>query len=347
MTNFSIDTHPHTALALHVREVIEKALAEAYGVPISLEDLPHAALGDEFLESLSAHLAAQIHHAAEQPHAGNGLSDTEPHPRNRLNDLSGAEWLWFTKSVLRTTYPSILGHHLRKRQGGNKPPQLMEELITFFTKHGQQVLDPFGGAGGTALGAYLAGRDSISIEINPVSIEIYHAVCREEMIVPHPFIQGDCRQVLRSFAPDSIDFIATDPPYSPELKKTMSTAGASLRYGRTNRRSGYISYSDDSRDLSKCTTFDAFFEALDEVGHELLRVLRPRRYMVMILRDAYQDGEYIQTSALVAQRFSAMGWTFKGQKIWYNTGSRIRPYGYPSAFVPNIVHQNILIFRKE
>ena len=51
------------------------------------------------------------------------------------------------------SYPSILGHDLRKRQGGNKPPQLMQELIEFFSKPADVVLDPFAGVGGTALGA--------------------------------------------------------------------------------------------------------------------------------------------------------------------------------------------------
>ena len=49
-----------------------------------------------------------------------------------------------------------------------------------------------------------------------------------------------------------------------------------------------------------------------------------------------------------ATKSAAFDWKrFKGEKIWYSTGARIRPYGYPSAYVPNIVHQNILIFRKE
>ena len=33
-----------------------------------------------------------------------------PHPANDLNELSGEEWLYFTKSVWTTAYPSELGH---------------------------------------------------------------------------------------------------------------------------------------------------------------------------------------------------------------------------------------------
>lgn len=334
-------------MADHVRRVIEVALSEEFGLPVVLDEVATPD-GDAFLDQLAQTLAERLAQHAFADHAeADGADPAAPHPRNRLNDLTGAEWLWFTKSVLRTSYPSILGHEIRRQQGGNKPPQLMETLLRFFTKTGETVLDPFGGAGGTALGAHLAGRQSLSIEINPDSIALYHAVCDQEGITPHRFIEGDCRAVLPTLDADAYDFIATDPPYSPELQQTMSWKGASVQYGRSNRRSGYVTYSDDPRDLSKSRTFDAFFEALDEVGRAMLRVLRPRRYLALILRDAYQNGEYIHTSAIIAERYRALGWTFKGEKIWYNTGSRIRPYGYPSAYVPNIVHQNILIFRKE
>ena len=79
-----------------------------------------------------------------------------PHPRNTLNELSGEEWLYFTKSVWTTAYPSELGHALRRQHGANKPPRLMARLIEFFTKTGELVLDPFAGVGGTLLGAAIA-----------------------------------------------------------------------------------------------------------------------------------------------------------------------------------------------
>jgi len=332
----------------HVRRVIETALSRELDVPVDLEQIMPLQAAQAFLERLAAYVGEhRAREAFARSEAGTEADPFAQHPRNRLNDLTGAEWLWFTKSVMRTSYPSILGHELRKRQGGNKPPQLMQELIEFFSKRGELVLDPFGGAGGTALGAYLAGRRSLSIELNPESIAIYHAVCAQEHLTPHRFIQGDCREVLPTLPDNSVDFIATDPPYSPELEQTMSGEHPSVRYGRSNRRSGYITYSNDPRDLSKCTSFEAFFDALDEVGAQMLRVLRPRRYLALILRDAYQNGEYVHTSAIVAERYRALGWRFKGEKIWYSTGTRIRPYGYPSAYVPNIIHQNILIFRKD
>ena len=40
------------------------------------------------------------------------------------------------------------------------------------------------------------------------------------------------------------------------------------------------------------------------------------------------------------------GLTLKGEKIWYQAGTPLRPYGYPHNFVPNIAHQFILILQR-
>src|ERR1700694_741641 len=100
------------------------------------------------------------------------------HPNNRLNALSGNEWLYFTKTVLRTSYPAHAGHELRRVHGANKPPLLMRHLIEFFTTPGESVLDPFAGVGGTLLGAAMCQRVATGIEVNPEWIDVYRQVCR-------------------------------------------------------------------------------------------------------------------------------------------------------------------------
>src|SRR5206468_3152737 len=101
-----------------------------------------------------------------------------PDPRNTLNELSGEQWLYFTKSVLQTSFPSELRHDLRKKHGANKPPQLMRMLIEFFTKRDGLVLDPFAGVGGTLLGAATATppRRAVGIEVSPKWIAVFDKV---------------------------------------------------------------------------------------------------------------------------------------------------------------------------
>ena len=103
------------------------------------------------------------------------------HPSNTLNELSGEEWLYFTKSIWGTAYPSELGHAARKQHGANKPPRLMARLIEFFTKTGELVLDPFAGVGGTLLGAAVARgpRRALGLEIEPRWVGVYEALVRD------------------------------------------------------------------------------------------------------------------------------------------------------------------------
>ena len=165
-------------------------------------------------------------------------------PPTTLNELPGEEWLYFTKSVLTTAYPSELGHAARKAHGANKPPRLMARLIEFFSRTGELVLDPFAGVGGTLLGAAIARgpRRALGIELDPRWAAVYESVVAglaAERDGQGPLIAdlgasdpggprgfdpagcelriGDALAVLPTLADDSVDFVATDPPYNIQL----------------------------------------------------------------------------------------------------------------------------------
>ncbi|HJP88522.1 MAG TPA: DNA methyltransferase [Candidatus Limnocylindrales bacterium] len=295
-----------------------------------------------------------------------------PHPRNTLNELSGEEWLYFTKSVWTTAYPSELGHALRRQHGANKPPRLMAKVIEFFTKSGELVLDPFAGVGGTLLGAAIARgpRRALGIELSPRWASVYASVVEAALaenagagptlvdLGPNDpggvrtfdpsgceLRVGDSLAILPTLEDDSVDFIASDPPYNVQLPMTMS--GGPLSEEHANRKTDYAMVTDDPADLANAADYPAFLDAMEAVLRELHRVLRRGRYAVLIVRDAYQDGRYIFTGSDLATRAAAAGFTPKGDLIWYQAGTRLRPYGYPTGFVPNITHQHLVVFRKE
>ncbi len=295
-----------------------------------------------------------------------------PHPANALNELPGEEWLYFTKSVLTTAYPSELGHAARKAHGANKPPRLMARLIEFFSQTGELVLDPFAGVGGTLLGAAIARgpRRAIGIELDPRWVEI-HAQVVADLQAEHggtgPRIAdlgtvdpggprafdasglelrlGDALAVLPTLEEGSVDFIATDPPYNIQLPLTM--AGGPLSEAHANRRTDYAMISDSALDLANSPDYATFLDRMEVVFRELVRVLRDGRYAVVIVRDAYQEGRYQFVASDLAARADAAGFVPKGDIIWHQAGTRLRPYGYPRVFVPNIAHQHILVFRRE
>ena len=294
-----------------------------------------------------------------------------PHPRNDLNELPGEEWLYFTKSVWSTAYPSELGHARRKAHGANKPPRLMARLIEFFTRSGELVLDPFAGVGGTLLGAAIARgpRRAIGIELDPRWAAVY-AETVASLAAEHggagPRLAdlgpnepggirgfdpsgcelrvGDARELLRALPDASIDFVATDPPYNVQLPMTM--AGGKLAEAHANRRTDYAMVSELAGDLANLPDYPAFLDAMGGILAEVQRVLRPGRYAVLIVRDAYQGGRYLFTGSDLAARADAVGLVPKGDIAWYQAGTRLRPYGYPRTFVPNIAHQHIVVLRK-
>ena len=295
----------------------------------------------------------------------------DPHPANTLNELSGEEWLYFTKSVLTTAYPSELGHARRREHGANKPPRLMARLIEFFTRSGELVLDPFAGVGGTLLGAAIARgpRRALGFELNPRWAVIYAEVVAAERAArggAGPLLAdlgsadpagvrsfdptgcelrvGDALRLLPEVPDASVDFVATDPPYTIQLPLTM--AGGRLAVEHTNRRTDYAMVSEDPADLANAPSHDAYLSLMERAFRDIERVLRPGRYAAVIVRDAYQDGRYRFTGAELADRAGAAGLVPKGDLIWYQAGTRLRPYGYPRAFVPNIAHQHILVLRK-
>jgi hypothetical protein len=103
----------------------------------------------------------------------------------------------------------------------------------------------------------------------------------------------------------------------------------------------------DPADLANAPDYPAFLERMTEALGQLQRVLKPGRYAVLIVRDAYQDGRYLFTGADLAARAASVGLVPKGDLIWYQAGTRLRPYGYPTGFVPNIAHQHLLVLRRD
>jgi hypothetical protein len=158
-------------------------------------------------------------------------------------------------------------------------------------------------------------------------------------------VVGDATILVGDLEDASVDFVATDPPYNPQLRVTMSGGPLAERF--SNRRTDYAMVTDDPADLANSHSYPEYLGRMGVLFGQLRRVLRERRYAVVIVRDAYQEGRYRFVASDLAARAEPHGLTPKGDLIWYQAGTRLRPYGYPHVFVPNIVHQHILVLRAE
>ncbi|WP_010648849.1 DNA methyltransferase [Oceanobacillus massiliensis] len=146
-------------------------------------------------------------------------------PRNKLNNLTGKEWLPETKSFW---YQKGLGSKHPHAQIEKQHPapfsyQDVGRLIAFFTKEGDSVLDPFLGVGSTLKACGLLSREGTGIELSPkwssLAKERLEFEVGEGESENHSIITGDSRIELKNLQDNSFDFMVTSPPYWAILNK--------------------------------------------------------------------------------------------------------------------------------
>ena len=278
-------------------------------------------------------------------------------PRNTLNDLNGSQWLPETKSFF---YQKGLGAKHPHAQIERQHPapysfQDIAHLITFFTKKGMRVLDPFGGVGSTAKACELEGRLCTSIELQPrwrdLAVQRLEVEVGEGISEKHEFILGDSREELKRFPSSSFDFMVTSPPYWSILNKKADHKVMKERVAN-NLATNYSD--DDENDLANVGSYEEFLEILvDDIFMECARVLRPKKYMCLVVSDFRNKSEFISFHSDLIQamnkRETSDGYrvTLQGVKVLLQNHKTLLPYGYPFAYVENIHHQYILIFRKD
>ena len=264
--------------------------------------------------------------------------------KNRLNDLTGKEWVYWTKSVITNQYPPNLQHKFRSQHGGQKPPDLCADIIRIFTKKNQQALDPFAGVGGTLLGASRCNRKATGIEINPACVEIYRQVCELEKIELQTFVTGDSCSELLKFESNMFDFLLTDVPYwNMDIRKKSK--------GKFKRADGALKEPRKSK-LKKfnniCfTNKQEWLDMLKQVFSSSIPLLKKGAYLAVFIGDMYNNGQYHFLSADLAALLGELGLVMKANLVWYDVSKSLHVYGYLYQFIPSMIHQNILIFRNE
>jgi hypothetical protein len=264
---------------------------------------------------------------------------------NRVNDLTGREWVFWTRSVITKPYPPNMQHALRNQHGGQKPPDLCADLLRVFTKEGELVLDPFMGVGGTLLGASLCGRRAVGIEVNPKWIEIYREVCAREGVSEQETIAGDAHVALLGLKDRSFDCILTDVPYwkmdtAARSRGTFKRVGGEAKPVRASKLSAFRPEAYASK--------EEWLAHMAGIFHEAAALLRPAGYLLSFIGDMYRDNQYHCLSAELAAvlcRVPELVW--KANLVWYDVSKKLHLYGYQYSYIPSLIHQNVLVFRKE
>ncbi len=286
--------------------------------------------------------------------------------RKKLNDLSGKEWVKSTKSVwldcpsgpdreVMLTVESAMQSGvllsespprdaLKKSHPATFSESDIAKLVRFFTKAGDLVLDPFLGSGSSAIASITEERHFLGIELYPE----WHSIAEQRVAAVSDQTHVDCTtycgdslEIMSGMPSEFVDFIVTSPPYWNILgKKDHKAKGERVTKGLATQ------YGDKKNDLASIDDYKKFIDVLKIHFQEYYRILRTKKYAAVIVSDFRHGSEYYMFHAHIADALHRTGFTLQGLISLVQDSKKLYPYGYPSAYVPNISNQFIVIVRK-
>lgn len=216
---------------------------------------------------------------------------------------------------------------------GNWSPYIPRNLIIRYTEPGDVVLDQMVGSGTTLVECKLLGRKGIGVDINRDAImvardRLYFEYTRPGDWPPEGEVTtyvGDCRN-LDKIANDSIDLIATHPPYA-----------------------GIIAYSQKRvpGDLSSLDLED-YLAQMRVAAEECFRVLKPGKHCAILIGDTRKRLHYIPISHRVMQVFLDVGFLLREDiiKLQWKTKATRERWGAREYPFYKIAHEHLFVFRK-
>lgn len=263
--------------------------------------------------------------------------------RNKLNDLTGRDWLLLTKS-----------YWLSEPNGEDKeayehPAPFVindiQKLISLFTKKGMTVLDPFVGSGTTIIAANKLGRKCIGIDINPDYRKLAESRIEKYGFSDYAYMVGDA--FIKMDEIDIIDYIVTSPPYHNILKNDAK----GIRYYngkkyRMGAREGIKYYSDEINDLGNLDDYSKYLISLSDIMGKCFLKLCDGRYCTLIISDFTVNKKEICVQGDIVCLMQKIGYEFCGTTVLLQKVKPLYPFGYPYAYKINHHHHNMMTFRK-
>lgn len=277
-------------------------------------------------------------------------------PNNTLNNLSGTQWIKFTKSWFIHNPPPRKESEIL--HPAKFPEDLAKEFISFFTKENGVVLDPFMGSGSTIVACEEMGRVGIGIEISPKYFDIAKERCmgaqRKLLLnfLEPKLILGDAMnsgellsKTLKESGLDAIDLVLTSPPYWNMLKQ--SRGGVESTSKKRDSAGLDTHYSDDERDIGNIDDYETFIDSIFSIFSSIKPYLKANAYIVIIMQNVrIATGEMKPLAWDIANRLRAI-FTLKQEKIWCQDNKQLGIWGYPSEYVSNVHHHYCLIFQNK
>lgn len=261
------------------------------------------------------------------------------HHKNKLNDLTGKEWIKFTKSwiLFNALQSDLKEERAVTKETATHPatfsPTMTSEFIKFFTKEGQTVLDPFVGIGSTLVACDRTGRKGIGIELNGKYAKIARMRTEQGIIV------GDARNISKMNLP-IIDYSITSPPYWNVLHRSTGD------FKERREKNHYdTKYSENLADLGNMEDYNQFIDEIFGIYKQIYSILKNQGYITLIVKNVKKEGKFYPLAWDLAKKLGEI-YVLKDEKIWIQDKVKLAPYGYPYAWISNIIHHYCLILQK-
>ncbi|MCF2138174.1 MAG: hypothetical protein K9W43_13165 [Candidatus Thorarchaeota archaeon] len=266
---------------------------------------------------------------------------------HRLNDLDAKEWVkktksWFVINPRRRTQ-SQLTHPAKY------PEELVERFVTFFTREGQWVLDPFAGVGSTLIASKRLHRNSVGIELVDEFVTIAQEALEtvSDASEAHMLVGDSAKitSVLGDHFPTApvFDLLMTSPPYWNMLRKSRGN-NETVHKERLQKGLPQV-YSSSSQDLGNIDSYEDYLDGVVHVLRETQPFLRSGAYVVVIVQNMRDvDGVVRPVAWDLARRLSEV-YILRQEQIWCQDNKRLGCWGYPTTYVSNVHHHYCLILQ--
>lgn len=267
---------------------------------------------------------------------------------NKLNDLTGKEWIKFTKSWFVHRPPRRKDDEIL--HPAKYPETLVEEFIAFFTKENDWVFDPFLGTGSTLIAAGKLKRNGVGIELNKGYFKTASSRIKKEKFTSDVrCLNGSSNNLQDLFLDNGLsrkkfDYTITSPPYWNQLERN------SIRQKKRKEKGLDTKYSETKEDIGNITGYEEFIEKQAEIFDNVFDITKENGYLTIITNNVYFERKLYPLAYDTAISLTKRGkksWVLKDEKIWLQDDKPLIALGVNNAWVGNRHHQYCLIFRKE